>query len=1044
LTIPRYTIQRETNVVVDGKYADAVLGEFEPEGARFVVAVEGKGPRDPLERPHAGRAMSAVDQAYRYAINLPCDWILVTSMRQTRLYYKGADQSTYERFDLERLAEDDTLLRKFVFLMGAERVVPHLGPCHLDALRTASHQVGRELTLEYYDRYASMRHSAFNQLVRVNPSVPAADLLAATQKLLDRVLFCSFCEDRGLLPADTIGHAYGHADPYNPRPIWENFRGLFHAIDKGNPRLSIPAYNGGLFAADPILDRLEVPDEVCACFRDLAAYDYRPAHEAAGSDAPGGGRLIDVEILGHIFEQSITDLERLRRAIDEPESSPQPASAPSRRKKEGAFYTPAFITRYLVGQALGGVLNERFARLQQKHQEEAKSGAKQVLSTPRVYDLDGLNKPKREALIHFWEAWQDELGTVRLLDPACGSGAFLIEAFDQLYAAYTEANERLEELRGTRTLFDPDRQILQNNLYGVDLNDEAIEICRLSLWIKTAQHGKALTDLDHTIRVGNSVVDDPAVHPKAFNWQTAFPEVFAAGGFDAVVGNPPYVRQEWLAPYKEYWEGKFTTYNAAADIFTYFYELGIGLLRKGGRLGFITSGSWVRGNFALGLRTFLSQNAAIESMIDFGEYQPFEDAEMIRPTIAIIKKQQPSGDMRLFKWLTGGYPPQNLADVIATAPTMRIDHLGPEAWELEAEDVLALRKKLNGIGLSLKRYAKGRIHRGLLTGLNEVFAISSLERQQLIKEDPASAEVIKPFIQGTHLRPWFVEDSQQHLIIFQSSGDKSWPWSQVGQDAEAVFSQAYPAIYSHLVQHKAALVKRQDKGRFWWELRSCAYWDSFEEAKIVWPDISKLPRFSMDTDARYLGNTGYIIPGGDYFLLGVLASWATWFYISKTAQPLRLRAGRWQFRLIAQFMENLPVPNASEADRQIVADIARKCDSLGKRWYELTEKTRRRLTTTFAEEGKPDTFNNKAQSWWELSMNQLGDALKASFKLTGNPFKKPKVADEWEDYLDEKRNEVLRMARDLADAEAELNDRVYRLFDLTPEEIKLLKREVEH
>jgi hypothetical protein len=227
----RYTLQRETNVVVDGKYADAVLGEFRPEGERFVVAVEGKGPRDPLERPHAGRAMSAVDQAYRYAINLPCDWILVTSMRQTRLYHKGADQSTYERFDLDRLAEEDGLLRKFVFLLGADRVVPHLGSCHLDALRTASHQVGRELTREYYDRYASMRHSAFNQLVRANPNVAAADLLAATQKLLDRVLFCSFCEDRGLLPADTIGHAYAHADPYNPRPIWENFRGLFHAID---------------------------------------------------------------------------------------------------------------------------------------------------------------------------------------------------------------------------------------------------------------------------------------------------------------------------------------------------------------------------------------------------------------------------------------------------------------------------------------------------------------------------------------------------------------------------------------------------------------------------------------------------------------------------------------------------------------------------------------------------------------------------------------------------------------------------------------------
>jgi hypothetical protein len=157
----RYTLSREKHVVVAGKYADAVLGDFQPGQQRFVVVVEGKGPRDPLERPHAGRAMSAVDQAYRYAINLPCDWIIVTSMRQTRLYYKGADQWTYERFDTDKLATDDAALRRFVFLLGAERVLLERGPCHLDTLRAASHQIGRELTREYYERYANMRREAF-------------------------------------------------------------------------------------------------------------------------------------------------------------------------------------------------------------------------------------------------------------------------------------------------------------------------------------------------------------------------------------------------------------------------------------------------------------------------------------------------------------------------------------------------------------------------------------------------------------------------------------------------------------------------------------------------------------------------------------------------------------------------------------------------------------------------------------------------------------------------------------------------------------------
>ena len=147
--------------------------------------------------------------------------------------------------------------------------------------------------------------------------------------------------------------------------------------------------------------------------------------------------------------------------------------------------------------------------------------------------------------------------------------------------------------------------------------------------------------------------------------------MFAAGGFDVVVGNPPYIRQEWLTPFKAYWQTTFESYNSIADIYAYFYELGVKILRPGGRLGFITSGSWVRGNFGEGLRGFLAKNASLEEMVDFGEFQPFEDAELIRPSIAILSKGPRGGFIRLFKWLTNGRPPENLAEVIATAPTMR-------------------------------------------------------------------------------------------------------------------------------------------------------------------------------------------------------------------------------------------------------------------------------------------------------------------------------------------------------------------------------------
>ena len=1057
-----FTFSRERHVEVDGKFADAVLGRFggahdefvdKVAGTRrcavavsdeFVVALEGKGPKDPLDRPFAGRRMSAVDQGYRYAINLPCDFILVTNIGQTRLYHKGSDQHTFERFDTERLADDVAALKRFVFLLGAERVVPAAGKAHFYALLDESHKVGRELTREFYVKYANMRQDAFAELARDNPSVPRHDVLSSTQKLLDRVLFSAFCEDRGLLPVETIRKAYEHRDPYHPRPIWDNFRGLFGAINRGNAALGIHAYNGGLFAEDRLLDSLAVSDAVCGHFRDLGSYDYRPPHQAEESSLGGGG-LIDVEILGHIFEQSISDLEKLRNELD---GLAEPAGAEkhkTRRKKEGAFYTPAFITRYIIEQALGGVLADRFADLRRRHEETAKNPARAALADPRVYELAKLKKTERQALVKFWEAWQDELGAVRILDPACGSGAFLIEAFDQLHAAYEASNDRLGELRGHRTLFDLDKTILENNLYGVDLNEEAIEICRLSLWIKTAERGKPLTSLDHTIRVGNSVVADPGVHPKAFDWRGELAGVFEeGGGFDVVVGNPPYIRQEWLAPYKPYWETQFETYDGVADIFTYFFETGLRLLRHRGRLAFITSGSWVRGNFGAPLRKYLTSNAKIESMVDFGEFQPFEDAEMIRPSITILRKVAERGEMRLFKFLTSGRPPENLSDVIAKSPTMRTDHLGADAWELDPDDVLDLRKKLTARGKPLHAYCTG-ILRGVVTGLTEVFVIDELMRGELIRKDPRSAEIIKPFVQGTHLRPWYIERSSEFLI-FTRRGTKI---------------EEYPAILEYLQSHRASLEpkppdwpsSRKWPGRKpgaykWYEIQDTVdYWQGLEATKIVWPDISKLPRFSMDTEGRYLGNTGYVVPGADYYLLGVLSTWATWFFISKTAQPLRLRGDRWQYRLFTQFMEQIPIPEAREADRFAIAALAERASLLGTSRYDVRTHVQRRLCTSFGEaaDGTPlGTLNNKATEWWVQSTNELGAALKASFKLTTNPLKNPRIADEWEPYLAEKRAEADALSRQLADAEAELNERVYRLFDLTADEVKLLQREVEH
>jgi hypothetical protein len=1025
----RHTLSREQHVEVDGQYADAVLGEFGAGARRFVVAIEGKGPRDPLDRPFAGRRLSAVEQRYRYAVNLPCDWILVTSMRETRLYFKGSDQQTYERFEISRLAHDEDALKRFVFLLGAERVVPLVGLCHLYGLRTSSEQSNTAITRAYYQRYAEIRYDAFTQLVRDNREVERSRVLAATQLLLDRVLFCAFAEDRRLLPAETIQTAFEHRDPYQPRPVWENFKGLFRFVNEGNRALQIPAYNGGLFAAHAILDSLVVSDQVCGYFRELAGYDYRSASEV--SDQPRDvGQMIDVDILGHIFEQSITDLERLKSGdVDD-----DPDRHRARRKREGAFYTPTFITRYIVEQTLGPLLGERYEQLRAGHQQGTVATARAALNDPRVYALETLNRPQREILIRFWESWQRELASIRLLDPACGSGAFLIEAFDQLHRVYEESNDRLEELRGSRTLFDLDREILQNNLYGVDLNPEAIEICRLSLWIKTAERGKILTSLDHTIRVGNSIISDPDIDRSALDWNAAFPEVFASGGFDAVIGNPPYVRQETLAPLKPYLEKHYRAYHGSADLYVYFYEVGLRLLKPGARLSFVVTNKWLKANYGESLRRLFADHAWVESIIDFGHAkQIFAEADVF-PSIIVVRKPDTAE------------PPQSVRVCAIPREQLRIHDLvqqiGAEgfdlprttfnssAWMLEPPAVARLLAKIQHTGTPLREFAGTRLYRGLLTGLNEAFVINSDARAQLIHEDPSCDALIRPFVRGQDIRRWRTSSSDLWLIAIESSGDREWVWSQARDAAEAVFARTFPSIFRHLGPFKAAAIARQDKGRFWWELRSCAYWDKFLGPKLFYQEIQFHPWYAFDESGLLANNKCFFIPIDDLYLLGVLNSPLMWWHNFRYLPHMKDEA----LSPVTFKMEVLPIAVPTD-------DVRTSVESAVRRLIEQTgalNGTRGRLADWLRVEYEVSKPTLRLQAALDLDEDGFVAEIR---KARGKG--KPLTAAGLHSVREEYRNTVEParvVAEEMLRLEEQIADWVYRAYGLTRSEIELVQR----
>ncbi len=470
------------------------------------------------------------------------------------------------------------------------------------------------------------------------------------------------------------------------------------------------------------------------------------------------GRLIDVEILGHIFEQSISDLEEMQERLAGRLAETKPKEQKkSSRKESGAFYTPAFITRYIVAQTLGPIVADRFEKLRASHETAAAKSIKKVLADPSVFDPQTLKKSQTVALVDFWHDWIDDLQTIRLVDPACGSGAFLIEAFDQLFAEYHKAQGFLTELRGA-TLFDIRKTILEHNLYGVDLNGEAVEIARLSCWIKTAEVGKVLTSLDHNIREGNSVVADPAVHPKAFDWRTAFPEVFATGGFDVVLGNPPYVRQEWISPYKPYLQQHYRAYDGTADLYVYFYELGINLLKTGGRLGFVVTNKWMKAGYGEALRRFFGDSAWVESVVDFGHAkQIFPDADVF-PSILVARKptaSPPPPSVRVCAIPRDQLRIEDLSNQIAAqAFEMPRDRLGADAWLLEPSDVTALMEKIRRVGVPLQEFAGVESLSGIKTGFNDSFLMDTATRERLVAADPKSVDLFKPYLRGQDINRW--------------------------------------------------------------------------------------------------------------------------------------------------------------------------------------------------------------------------------------------------------------------------------------------------
>ncbi|MGC9269104.1 Eco57I restriction-modification methylase domain-containing protein, partial [Acidiphilium sp.] len=699
--------------------ADLAIGDFHTDKKPIPQALcEFKGIKTDLDAPQKRKGKRGDRSPVRQCLDylsaarlkmfgnepvLPL-WGIVTDMNRFRLYWHDRGPSQYADFIIRPLdiLDGPGLLAnteaarfdRFLFfrLFHHDTLIATSGrPILFDLIRDQGTR-DRLIETEFYREYRALRESLYTEILAHNgpgtPRYPGTHgrLVRLAQKLLDRLLFAFFCEDMGQVLAfpprlirkiltDVSNVAYFDPDA---QTIWPTFRRLFKTMNEGGAFGDMPIrqFNGGLFAPDPALDALEIHDGIfCQRYQgqneaSIATHPrtilylcarYSFAADLGDSAEQGDTKALGLYMLGRIFEQSITELEIL-----EAEADGQPSiNKISQRKRDGVYYTPEWVVTRIVELTF----EPRLAALR------ADAGFKE-------------ENPTRAAL----DAYRSRLQNITVLDPACGSGAFLITALRLLLREWRTldliAAQIGDNAHRRADLHDRARDLLSRNIFGIDINPASVEITQLALWLHTAKADSPLSNLDASIRCGNTLVgpdfyremqhalynDEERERVNAFDWRTAFPEIVERGGFDIVVGNPPYVKLQnfraalpdvasYLRTGREVEGGQHyaSTQTGNFDLYLPFIEKGIEMLKPEGKLGYIAPSLWTVNEYGAGLRTVIARHRNLDRWIDFKSFQVFEEATTY--TALQFYTRAPSEGVRVFAAPDGIVPASPFAGV---------------------------------------------------------------------------------------------------------------------------------------------------------------------------------------------------------------------------------------------------------------------------------------------------------------------------------------------------------------------------------------------
>ena len=852
----------------------------------------------------------------------------------------------YEVFFLENL-KDDLEFQKFIYILSFEALVGTANK-KAKALELSEEYQKNQIEIEkkFYNEYRNIRLHIFENMKENNPETDENTLLEKVQKLLDRFLFICFCEDKGLLEKDFFNTILKKGKDFGS--IFDIFKVFCNWINLGNPKENISHFNGGLFKNDDVLNSLNIDNKVFEELKKISDYDF-------DSD-------LNVNILGHIFEQSISDIEELKKSISGEEFDQKK----SKRKKDGIFYTPQYITKYIVENSIKNWLDD-------KRKELGEDDLPILNEKDYIFDIAKKNYTKNyRKHIEFWQQYREAVRNIKIIDPACGSGAFLITAFEFLLNYNKYLDDKIFDLVGTSDLFsDRTKEILQNNIFGVDLNKESVEITKLSLWLKTADKNKTLASLENNIKCGNSLIDDPEIAGNlAFNWEKEFPEVFANGGFDIVVGNPPYVSAEYISEIdKTFYEKNYYSAYGRQNLYIIFYERAINLLKENGNLGFITPYTILKNMYYKEIREYILKNTSILEIIDFKGITVFQDAG-VDSIILLLKKEK-----RI------EYDIKYINNIKAFETQIYDINYFKNSQITEKEDLSILFSKnenlLNKIldhkdNLKLKEIIDFK--QGIITGGNKNF---------LVSEKLNNCEKV---LTGTDFNRYKLFDSNQYIIY----------------DIEKLHRPRKREIF----ESKEKILLRQT-GAF----------------PICMLDANQY--FTLDTIHNgILKQENFNIK----YILSLLNS----KFIKFIYENLINESGKIFAQVKIIYIDELPIKNIPLEKQQPFIEKADKMLSLNRELQDLSQKFQRMLLRKF----ELEKLSTKLQEWYLLDFSDFIKELKRlKVKLSLSQ------ESEWEEYFLEEKSKAIAIDSEIKATDKEIDSMVYRLYDLTDEEIKIIEEE---